>query len=251
MLIDSHAHLHFDAYAEDLDAVLRNAHDANVTKIITVGVNTADSRKAVELATKYENVWASVGMHPHDATEGQQGIGYIADLAGESKVVAIGECGLDYFKSTTSRREQEQALRLQIELAQRLDKPVIFHVREAFEDFFRIVDDYRGVRGVVHSFTGSPQDMTGALDRGFFIALNGIMTFTKDESQLAAAKQLPLDRLLLETDCPFLSPKPNRGKRNEPAATREIAESLAAWRGETIEKLESATTRNSEQLFGI
>lgn len=249
--IETHAHLHFDAYKTDLDAVLKRAEDAGVERIITVGVDTADSRAAVGLAQQRENVWASVGIHPHAAAEAEQGIGYIRDLAVERKVVAIGECGLDYAKSAGSKEEQERALRLQLELAAERKLPVIFHVRDAFNDFWRVVDDYRGIRGVIHCFTAGPDEVEAAIARGFMIALNGIMTFTKDESQLAAAKTIPSDRLVLETDCPFLAPVSNRGKRNEPGYIPEIAEFLAGLRGESPAALAAAATANSERLFGF
>ncbi|HUC20174.1 MAG TPA: TatD family hydrolase, partial [Candidatus Polarisedimenticolaceae bacterium] len=146
-MIDTHAHIHFDAYAGQVDAVLHRAREAGVQQLITVGVNTADSRKAVELASTYENVWAAVGIHPHDATEAAQGIDYLRDLTGRRKVVAIGECGLDTVKSQTTLVLQEKALRLQIELALERGLPMIFHVREAFGQFAAIMNDYSNVRG--------------------------------------------------------------------------------------------------------
>lgn len=251
MLIDTHSHLHFDAFRGDIDAVLHRADEADVGKFITVGVDTADSRKAVDLAHKYQNIWATAGIHPHSADEAEQGIRYLTDLASERKIVAIGECGLDYLKSTVSKEQQELCLRGQIELAREKELPIIFHVREAFDDFFRIIDEYKEVRGVVHCFSSTSEHARKALDRGFYIALNGIMTFTKDEDQLAAAKLIPLDRLLLETDCPYLAPAPNRGKRNEPAAVADIASFLSELRGEKIIDLTQQTSRNAHKLFKI
>ncbi|HVE81118.1 MAG TPA: TatD family hydrolase [Candidatus Dormibacteraeota bacterium] len=251
MLIDTHAHIHFDSFRGEVNEVLARAREAGVGKIITVGVNSDDSRKAVEMAARYENVWAAVGVHPHSAEEIEQAADYIADLAKNRQVVAVGECGLDYYKSQASREQQAAALRKQLELAAEIKLPVIFHVREAFSDFFKIYDGYDRLPGVVHSFTGTPAEMRGAVERGLHVALNGIMTFTKDEGQLQAAKELPLDRLLLETDCPYLTPAPDRGKRNEPANVKPIAEFLAELRGESIQELSRQTTANACQLFGI
>ncbi len=251
MLVDTHAHIHFGEFRSELDDVLERAHEAGVDKLICVGVNETDSAQAVAVATAYENVWASVGLHPHDADHGYIALEEISELAQLEPVVAIGECGLDQYKSETSLDEQERALRYQIELAADRNLPMIFHVRNAFPDFWRILDDYQGVRGVVHSFTAGIPELEGSLERGLHIALNGIMTFTKDERQLEAAKRLPQDRLLLETDCPFLAPVPMRGRRNEPAYISYTAKFLADLRGESEVHIARSSTANAERLFGI
>lgn len=251
MLVDTHAHLHFDDYAAQIDQVLEAAQKAGVNKILTVGVDEQDSAKAVGFAQEYENVWATVGLHPHDAKNGQPAMEVIAELAQSAKVVAIGECGLDYYRNLSDKDDQLTAFRFQIELALKLNKPLVFHVREAFDDFFKILDSYQGVRGVVHSFTSDRANMEKAVERGLYIALNGIMTFTKDDLQLEAAKAVPLEKLLLETDCPFLAPMPLRGKVNEPANLKLTAQFLASLRGEEIEELSAATTANAEKLFSI
>ena len=254
MLIDTHAHIHFDEFRDDLDDLLDRAHDASVEKIITVGCNDTDSAEAVAVARAYDNLWCSVGLHPHDADRGYEAMEEIDRLSRlDPKVVAIGECGLDNFRSETTPEDQERALRFQIELGLELNLPMIFHVRDAFPQFFNILDEYKGegVRGLVHCFTAGVPELEGSLERGLLIALNGIMTFTKDESQLEAARRVPLDRLVLETDCPFLSPVPLRGKRNEPANIAHTAAFLAKLRGEPLEDLLSATSINSENLFGI
>lgn len=253
MLIDTHSHIHFDEFRPEIDDVLDRAHAAGVEKIITVGCNDTDSAEAVAVARAYENLWCSVGLHPHDADRGYEALEEVSRLARLEKVVAIGECGLDNFRSETTTEDQERALRFQIELGLELNLPMIFHVRDAFPQFFSILDEYQGegVRGLVHCFTAGVPELEGSLERGLYIALNGIMTFTKDHKQLDAAKRVPLDRLVLETDCPFLSPVPLRGKRNEPANITHTAEFLAKLRGEPLEDLMSATTINSENLFGI
>lgn len=251
MLIDTHAHIHFEAFREELDDILARAHEASVEKIICVGVDEADSAQAIAVARAYENVWASVGLHPHDADHGYLALEEISVLAEHESVVAIGECGLDQCKSETSRDEQERALRYQIELGLERQLPMIFHVRDAFEDFWQIIDDYDDVRGVVHSFTAGMPELNGSLERGLDIALNGIMTFSKDPSQLEAARSVPADRLILETDCPFLAPAPMRGRRNEPALITHTAAFLAQLRGVSETSIAAASTRNAERLFGI
>lgn len=253
MLIDTHAHVHFQEFRLDIAEMLDRSEAAGVEKIITVGCNETDSGDAIAVARAYEHIWASVGLHPHDADRGFEALEEIARLAGLDKVVAIGECGLDNFRSQTTSEDQERALRFQIELGLRLNLPMIFHVRDAFPQFFNILDEYtgEGVRGLVHCFTAGIAELNGSLERGLYIALNGIMTFTKDPVQLDAAKRAPLNRLVLETDAPFLAPTPLRGKRNEPANIARTAEFLAELRGDPLEDLITATTSNAESLFGI
>jgi TatD DNase family protein len=251
VLIDTHAHVHFPEFQSDLDEVLERAHAAGVDKLLCVGVNEEDSRRAIAIATAYEHIWASVGLHPHDADHGYAALEELMDLAVRPEVVAIGECGLDQYKSETTLQEQERALRYQIELAVNRNLPMVFHVRNAFPDFWRILDDYDHVEGVVHSFTAGITELDGSLSRGLHIALNGIMTFTKNEHQLEAAKKVPLDQLILETDCPFLAPVPKRGHRNEPANVVYTASFLAKLRGEAEEDVARATSRNAEKLFRL
>ncbi len=167
------------------------------------------------------------------------------------KIVAIGECGLDYFYSHSPKADQLKALRFQIELALEHDLPLIFHVREAFDDFWPIFDSYQGIRGVLHSFTDTQANADKAIERNLYIGLNGIMTFTKSDIQLAMAKRIPLQKLLLETDAPYLTPAPHRGSINEPARTRVVAEFLATLRDESLVDLAAQTTRNARELFHL
>lgn len=250
-MIDTHSHIHFSDFADDVADVLDRANAAGVNKQIVVGVEAADSAAALELARQYPKVLrAAVGLHPHDADAGQAALAKIAELATDPLVVAIGECGLDQFKSQTSPEDQESTLRFQIELANRLGKPLIFHVRQAFPDFWRILDDYPGTRGLVHCFSAGVAEMEGSLQRGLYIALGGIMTFTKDPDQLTAARQVPPDRILLETDCPFLAPPPHRGHRNEPAFLADTAKIIASLRDEAVADLALSSTTNAKILFG-
>lgn len=251
MLVDTHAHIHFDQYGSDLEHVLKRAKDADVGRIITVGIDEADSLKAVELASKQTGVYASVGLHPHEAKRGSSALGQLEELACDPKVVAIGECGLDYYRNLSPKADQVSAFRFQIELALRLAKPVIFHVRDAFEDFFKIVADYPGLHGIVHSFSSDQRTCQKLLELGLLIGLNGIMTFTKDQNQLEAAKMIPLERLVLETDCPFLAPAPKRGQVNEPAHLSLIAGFLAELRDEPVAKLAAQTTTNAVDLLNL
>jgi TatD DNase family protein len=172
-------------------------------------------------------------------------------LAAESKVVAVGECGLDFYYNHSPHDAQERALRRQIELALRHDLAMVFHVRDAFREFWPIFDEYAGIRGVIHSFSSNPEDVEQIIKRGLYIGLNGIMTFSKSDEQLLAAKAVPLDRLVLETDAPYLTPNPYRGTICEPKHVRVTAEFLAALRGETLQPLAKVTTANAQNLFRL
>jgi len=251
MLTDTHAHIHHPGLDHQQGEVVARAVASGVTRIITVGCDEHDSALALAAAAASDHVWAAIGLHPHEAHRGFEALDLLALLAHEPKLVAIGECGLDYYRNLSSPEDQERALRFQIELALDHDLPLIFHVREAFADFYAILDDYPDSRGVVHCFTGTVPEMQAALARGLYVAINGIMTFTKDQEQLRATKLIPADKLLLETDCPFLAPAPVRGTTNEPANIRVIAEFVAGLRGETPEELSSQTTRNATTLFAI
>ncbi len=252
-LVDTHCHLQFDKLNNRLDPVVGQAGKAGVTRMITVGTTLADSAKAVLIAEKLPNVWASAGVHPHDAenfadTDRQE---ELTKLLNKSSIVAVGEIGLDYYKDYCPREVQKQALHAQIKVGLKENLPFIFHVRDAWDDFWEVFDSYSDIRGVVHSFSAGPEQVEEILKRGLYIGLNGIMTFTNDPNQLEAAKQVPLDKLLLETDAPFLTPKPYRSETCEPKHVRTIAGFLAELRGEPLNKLAEATTANAVSLFGL
>lgn len=261
MLVDTHAHIHFKDSFEDLPEVLSNARDNGVTKIITVGTDLESSQEAIALATNPEfnapktgvELFATIGLHPHDAKSAPETLDQLTALARQNKdkIVAIGECGLDYYRNNSPRADQIKAFESQIELALELNLPLIFHVRDAWDDFFDIVANTENIRGVIHSFTGGPEQVEAANQNGLYFGLNGIMTFTKDQTQLEAAKLIPADKLLLETDCPYLSPVPLRGKRNEPANIAIIAKFLAELRGVDLADLAKQTTANADKLFKI
>jgi TatD DNase family protein len=237
----------------EADTVISKAAEQGVTRLICVGCDVADSRLAVDFAGNHEQCWASVGIHPHEAKHHQTGekLSELAALATKPKVVAIGECGLDFYYDHSPKADQVKALEFQLELAQGANLPLIFHVREAFDDFWPILDNFKDIQGVVHSFTDSAENLGRALDRGLYIGVNGIATFAKNPAQLEVYKSIPLGRLLLETDAPFLTPHPHRGSINEPQRIADIATFLARLRGETKEELAQATTHNARQLFGI
>ncbi|MDB5161358.1 MAG: putative Uncharacterized deoxyribonuclease YabD [Candidatus Saccharibacteria bacterium] len=252
--VDTHCHVHFDSYGLDREAVLADAAAAGVKRVICVGCTLADSEAAINFAAGHDNVWATVGAHPHDGADFLTAKNALADfkrLSAQPKVVAIGEIGLDYFRSTVPMQDQQESFRMQLQAGLETGLPFIFHVREAWDDFWKAVDQHQGITGVVHSFSADEQQLDNALSRGLYVGLNGIMTFTKDESQLAAAKKVPLSRMLLETDAPFLTPKPFRGKVCEPKHVVNTAEFLAELRGESLEQIAEATTRNAVNLFGI
>lgn len=236
------------------DDIIQTALEADVDRMICVGTTVEDSEYAVEFVSKREHVWASIGIHPHEAkayADDPAALQRFTALATQNKVVAIGECGLDYYYSHSSKEDQERILRFQLDLAEKHGLPVIFHVRDAFDDFWPIFDEYENIRGVIHSFSAGQKELEEILKRGLYVGLNGIMTFTKNPHQLNTGKLVPLERMLLETDAPFLTPAPYRGSICEPKHVRVTAEFLAGLRGETVEQIAARTTKNAERVFKL
>jgi len=236
------------------DIMIQNAIAAGVTRLICVGCELEDSINAIAFVQGRDNCWATIGLHPHEAQH------YAHDkskqdkfraLASKPKVVAIGECGLDFYYTHSPKADQIAVLKFQIELALGHGLPMIFHVRDAFDDFWPVFDQYKGIRGVLHSFTDSAENLAKAMERNLYIGVNGIATFTKDEAQRDVYKSIPLQKLLLETDAPFLTPTPYRGSINEPGYVSLITRFMAELRGENLEDLAKSTTDNARQLFGI
>lgn len=272
-LIDTHCHIHFPDYALDPQQAIKDAVSDGVTRLICVGCTLSDSQAVIEFAASHENVWASIGLHPHEAKDyvnNDHALQQFHDLADKPKVIAIGEIGLDYFYGHSSYKDQTKLLKFQLDIAAEHNLPVIFHVRGAqnngsegfrhvWNDFWQIFDQYKGdhrasnrpIRGVVHSFTGTVAELDEILARGLYVGLNGIMTFTTDAKQLQMAKRVPKDRLLLETDAPFLTPKPFRGTICQPKHVRVTAEFLSELRGESSGSLAAQTTENARTLFNI
>ncbi len=249
--VDTHCHLQFEGLINNIDQVLANAAGVGVSKMICIGTTLSDSAQAVKIARAYKNVWSAVGVHPHDAKETKVSQKKLEKLLVQPKVVAIGETGLDYYKNFSSKESQRELLKMHIQTGLKLDVPFIFHVRNAWDDFFEIFDWFCNIRGVVHSFSATTAELEEVLNRNLYVGLNGIMTFTKDEVQLEAAKLVPLNKLLLETDAPFLTPAPQRGEQCEPKHVVDTAKFLAKLRGESLKDLAAATTANAIKLFGL
>lgn len=251
MLIDTHCHIHDNSYGFDISQVMNRAKDAGVEKVVCIGTSLSDSRLAIRCANQYNDIYAAVGVHPHDVKDGFD----IEPLLLENKVVAIGEIGLDYYYLNSPKELQKKALNHQLELALKHNLPVVFHVRDGFDDFWPIFDSVvshkSGFKGVIHSFTDRQNNLDEALSRGLYVSVNGISTFTKDESQKQIFSSIPLENLLLETDSPFLTPVPFRGKVNEPAYVSIIAEYHAQLRGVSTSIIAEATTANAKKLFSI
>jgi TatD DNase family protein len=252
--VDTHCHIHFENFGLDSEETYKNALEDGVTRLICVGTTLADSHNAAEFAAKHDGVWATAGVHPHEAEDFLNDPSHklkLTSLLAMPKIVGAGELGLDYYKNYSPQDVQQQALRNQIEIALPTGLPFIFHVRDAWADFWQIFDEYKGLKGVVHSFSSGIKQLEAALKRDLYIGLNGIMTFTKDQAQLEAARRVPLERLVLESDAPFLTPAPFRGQICQPKHVAATAEFLADLRGESITDLSKSTTDNAVRLFGL
>ncbi len=268
-LVDTHCHIQSAgrsigepetrelwAKAPDLrpEDIIAKAAGHDVRRMVCVGCSLEDSQLAVDFVADRPECSASIGLHPHEAEHyvGRDDLlQQFAGLVARPKVVAVGECGLDYYYEHSPKQAQLEILRFQIELALRHEVPMIFHVRDALDDFWPVFDSYSGIRGVLHSFTDTRANLEKALERGLYIGVNGIATFTKNPEQQEMYRSIPLDSLLLETDAPFLTPTPHRGTICEPYHISVIAEFLSGHRQESLEKLAAATSRNAKQLFGI
>jgi TatD DNase family protein len=255
VLIDTHCHIHWTDYGLDVKEVIKHAHDNGVTKMICVGTDEDTSKLAIEFAKKHQGVYSAVGIHPHYASSG---LGKLEDLIKQNltSIVAIGEIGLDYYRNQSPKVDQIKLLRQQIKLALKYNLPIIFHVREAFDDFWPIFDEFisagRHIRGVLHSFTDSAENLQKGLDRGLYIGINGYSTFTKDETQKAMFSSVPVSKIVFETDAPFLTPAPFRGKMvNEPAYVRNVAEYHGEIHNLGLDEISAITTENARELFNL
>lgn len=253
VLIDSHAHIYYRDYAGDFDDMLKRADDAGVSAILVVGTDIESSRESVELAEKYPQLYAAVGVHPHDAarvTEACYDI--IRTLAVSShKVVAIGEIGLDFYRDRSPRDQQEPVFRRFLQIAADLQKPVIIHDRDAHDRVMTILREEPVRRGVLHCFSGDAAMASEVAKLGFHISIPGTITYPGNQNLRDVVHTVSIDRMLVETDCPYLTPVPHRGGRNEPAYVRLAAEKLAEVKGLTLEDVARITTKNARDLFGI
>jgi TatD DNase family protein len=253
-LVDTHCHIHSEDYPVDIKEVYTSAKQLGVDKIICVGTDLEDSKLAIEFAANHDDTWASIGIHPHEANkyvDKPELLEEFARLATSKKVIAVGECGLDYFYNHSDKQSQKQLLIFQLELAKKHNLPLIFHVRNAFDDFWPILDNYPGIRGVLHSFTDDQANLELALNKNLMIGVNGISTFTKNPDQIKMYKDIPLASLVLETDAPYLTPAPFRGMICEPKHIKVIADFLVNLRGESSEELAKQTSNNVNLLFGV
>ena len=251
MLIDTHCHLDFPDFLPDFEAVLERAKEAKVGKIINVGASLEGSSRSLELAQKHPQIWATVGLHPHETQkilDYETAINSLREMAKNKKVVAIGECGLDYHQN--KEEKQKQLLSLQLKLAEELNKPVVIHVREAQDDLLPLIKNF-SLKGVFHCFSGNETFLKNVLDLGYFVGFDGNLTFKNAKDLQAVAKIAPLEKILLETDSPFLSPEPLRGTRNEPSRLPYLANFLANLRNEAVETVINQTSENAHRLFQI
>lgn len=251
MYFDSHCHLTDERFAADLDDVLGRARAAGVDRIVTVASDAEDAGAAARLSRRYPGVYATAGIHPHAASAADDAArGRVAELAESGEVVAIGETGLDYHYDFSDRPSQRALFRWHLELAAARGLPVVVHCREADDDVAAAIRDARGVTGVLHCFAGGAALLEAGLEAGWYVSFSGLVTFRNFQGE-ALVRAVPAERLLIETDGPYLAPVPHRGKRNEPAYVVHVAAALARIRGESAEDVARATARNAAALYGL
>lgn len=262
MLVDSHCHLQDKKFGRDIGSVVRRATDAGVTAMIVVGYDMPSSRRAVEIADSYENVFAAIGVHPHDAkTLRPTDVDELGHLADSAKVIAIGEIGLDFYRNLSPREEQDRAFREQLDLAQNLRLPVVIHARDADDETYAVLADYESRAragwskdrplGIMHCYAGDLPLALRYIDLGFVISIAGPVTYPHSDRTRAVAKAIPLRWLAVETDAPYLTPQNKRGKRNEPAYVRDVAQYIAGLRAEPFAEVCDGTATTAARLFGL
>lgn len=252
-MIDSHAHLDEERFDEDRDELIKSLKENAISYVINPSSDMETSRRVVELSNKYDNIFAAVGIHPHDA-EGfkEEDLDELRELSKDERVVAIGEIGLDYYYDNSPREIQKEVFRKQLQLSHELDLPVIIHTRDAMGDTYDILKEFEGrVRGVMHCYTGSIEMAEKFMKLGFYISIAGPVTFKNAVNVREMAKQIPLERLLIETDSPYLAPVPNRGKRNDPTNVRYVADMLANLKEIQIDKIIEHSRENTVKLFSL
>jgi len=251
-LIDTHAHLDFEKLWENIEQVLENAKAVGVEKIIIPGVTLEDTPKIIDLIEKYDNLFGAVAVHPSEAKGWQEEYyGILKEYAQHDKIVAIGETGLDYYWDKTFKETQQHVFRRHLELAEELSIPVIVHDREAHADVLSILKEFPEVKGVMHCFSGSAEFALDCVKIGYYIALGGPVTFKNAVKPKEVAAKVPIEKLVLETDSPFLAPHPYRGKENDPSKIILVAEAIAEIKNLTVEEVANLTSQNAENLFGI
>ncbi len=252
IIVDSHAHLNDEQFDEDRGGLIASLSDKGIRAVIECAAEPGDLDAAADLARRYQPVYAAVGVHPHSASEYTDEVEeHIKALCQEKKVVAIGEIGLDYHYDFSPRAVQKQVLRRQIALAREIGLPVILHSRESTADMLAILTEYREIKGVMHCFSGSVETMRTLLRLGMYIGFGGSLTFKNNMKTVAAAREVPLNRMLVETDSPYMAPVPMRGKRNQPAYTRYVVQKLAEIKNLQEEEVARMTTENADALFHL
>jgi TatD DNase family protein len=254
MLFDTHVHLNDKQFSDDLQDVIKRTKAAGVENVIVVGFDRPTIRRAIELVEEYDFMYAAVGWHPVDAIDlTEDDLQWIEELSRHPKVVAIGEMGLDYHWDKSPKEIQKEVFRKQIRLAKKVKLPIIIHNREATADIMEILKEENAaeVGGIMHCFSGSAETAKECINMNFYISLGGPVTFKNAKKPKEVAEQIPLDRLLVETDCPYLAPHPFRGKRNEPAYVELVAEQIAELKGLSKEEVAAVTTANAKKLFNI
>ena len=252
MLFDTHAHMNDPVFDEDRDQLLLSLQEQGVGLVMNPGCSLENSLQAIAIAEKYDFVYAAVGTHPDTADEvNEDVIQQYRQLCSHEKVKAIGEIGVDYYYETIPREIQLQAFRMQMELARETGLPVIIHERDAHDDGMKMVKEFKDVTGVFHCYSGSAEMARQLVNMGWYIGFTGVLTFKNARKAVETAQSIPLDQIVLETDCPFMAPEPFRGKRNHPGYLYRMAERLAELRGLSVEEIQQITTENGKRLYRI
>ena len=252
MLVDTHVHLNSNKYIDNLPEVIQRALDNSVETMIVVGYDKETNKLAIELAEKYPFIYATVGFHPTDAKDIKPGdYELLTKQIQHERVVGVGECGLDFYWDKIFINEQIEVFKRQIELSRKYNKPLIIHMRDATEATYNVLSEYKNLKGIMHCYSGSPEMAKNFLDLGLHISLGGPVTFKNGHKPKKVAEMVPIDKLLIETDAPYLSPHPFRGKTNEPSRVKLVAEEIAKIRNVSYEIIAEETTKNAYRLFNI
>ena len=254
MLIDTHTHIDLENFANRFEEVLKNAEENDVKKVVIPGVEPSGFQRIIDLCEKYENVYGAVGVHPEEVdTYSDETEKFIEECLKHPKIVAVGEIGLDYYWDKSKINRQKEIFERQILIAQKVNKPILVHDREAHLDTFEILKKTNAAKSgvVMHCFSGSPEFATECVKAGFYIALGGVVTFKNAKKAKEVAQTVPLDRLLLETDAPYMAPVPHRGKENEPAFVKFVAQEIAGLRQISLEEVAETTTQNAIKVLGL
>ena len=254
MLVDTHAHLDMPEFERDLPLVIKRAREEGIIAIVTVGVEPASCQRTLEIADSYSGVYAMLGVHPHNASDVQEGnLAQLRDMAQHEKVKAWGEIGLDFYRNLSPPEVQRERFRQQIHAGKELKLPLVIHSRQATDETFKILQEEMAweVGGVIHCFSGDEEIAQRYLDMGFHISIPGVITFKGAQELREVVRKIPLEGILLETDAPFLAPEPHRGKRNEPAYVRFTAQTIAEIRGLDVSEVAASTTENARRVFNL